>query len=364
MHAQTPHSTTRKRWLVLALGGLCALLAASPLWLLAHDAFDPDAADAGGSTADRYRVVLFGWFDTTRAREVPARLFWPRDARPGSVPLVVFSHGIGSADDGYTHLGRYWARHGIASLHVRHVGSDRTMWEGNPLWVMQRIEQAASEQEAVHRANDLRFALDHLLAGDFSAYVDLTRIAVAGHSYGANTAMLVAGARVQREGQSLALGDPRVSAAILISAPPFYGDSDLGPILGGIAIPSLHVTTTDDIIHLPGYRSGVDDRMQLFDAMGGDRTLALFDRGSHNVFTDRRYFDSATVADGVKSATQRLTLTFLQSLGDGSKARFAALATLQERGLAVQSMQAPPRQLALAQARHAGPVLPPRRSAP
>jgi dienelactone hydrolase len=358
------HSPLRKRWIALAFTGLCALLAASPLWLLAQASFDGDSAETGASGADSYRVVLFGWFDAARGREVPARLFWPRDARPGSVPLVVFSHGIGSSDDGYTHLGRHWANHGIASLHVRHVGSDRSMWEGNPLWVMQRIEQAASEQEAVQRATDLRFVLDQFLAGAFSTYVDPTRISVAGHSYGANTAMLLAGARVQRDGQALALADPRVSAAILISAPPFYGDTDLASILGDIAIPSLHVTTTEDIIRLPGYGSGVDDRMHLFAAMGGDRTLALFDRGSHNVFTDRRYFDSAAVADGVKAATQRLTLVFLQSLGAGRDAQFRALATLGEPGLAVQSVQASPHPVAVAHAPNAGPLLPPRRSAP
>jgi hypothetical protein len=98
--------------------------------------------------------------------------------------------------------------------------------------------------------------------------------------------------------------------------------------------------------------------------MGGAKTLAFFDRGSHNVFTDRRYFDSAAVADSVKSATQRLTLAFLQSLGDGSEARFTALAGLREPGLAVQSRQAAPHQLAVAQARPAGSLLPPRRSAP
>ena len=43
-----------------------------------------------------------------------------------AVPLVVFSHGIGGSRLGYTWLGRNFARHGIASLHLQHVGSDRS----------------------------------------------------------------------------------------------------------------------------------------------------------------------------------------------------------------------------------------------
>lgn len=325
------------RALLAGVAVLFALLILSPVWL--HARSNPvgvAAIDAEASA--RYRVIRFDWFDASRERDVPARLFWPHGARDGTVPLVLSSHGIGSSDDGYTHLGRYWAAHGIASLHVRHVGSDRSMWEGNPLQVVHRIERAAGEAEALARAGDLRWALDRVLAERYGTRIDTSRIIVAGHSYGANTAMLVAGARVLREGRVLALGDPRVTAAILISAPPFYGVPDFGPILGGIDIPTLHVTTSDDVIRLPGYGSGVDDRKKVFDAMGGDKSLAMFDRGSHNVFTDRRYFDTAEVADGVKTSTQRLTLAFLRSLEDGPVERFASLAAVQEPGLVLRSV--------------------------
>lgn len=196
-------------------------------------------------------------------RKVPARLFWPNNASDESVPLVLFSHGIGSSDDGYTHLGRYWASHGIASLHVRHVGSDRSIWDGNPLQVLQKFDRAASEGEAMNRAADLGWALDNILAGGYAKRIDSARIVVAGHSYGANTAMLLAGARVPRQGRPIQLGDARIAAVILISAPPFYGHSSLAPILGSIAVPSLHVTTTDDVIRIPGFGSGVDDRKKV-----------------------------------------------------------------------------------------------------
>ena len=261
----------RSRRLGLAGLVLAALvLGATPLWLLARasgeDLPNPRqlAADAG-----RFTVADLEWNDETRARRVPARLFWPVSAQDGKVPLVVFSHGIGSSRDGYTYLGRYWARHGIASLHLQHVGSDRGLWRGDVFSLVSRFQHAASDQEAIARVRDLSFALDRILAGERGASIDRQRIVAAGHSYGANTTLLAAGARVVRGGRLLQFRDPRVRAAIMISAPPFYGETDFAPILSGIAIPTLHVTTTRDVIRIPGFGSGLQDRRRIFEATGG-----------------------------------------------------------------------------------------------
>ena len=182
---------TRRRCVGTLVALLFALMACSPLWVFAHFSAGDSVSAGDESAASNYRMILFDWVDGSRERKVPARLFWPSDASHESVPLVLFSHGIGSSDDGYTHLGRYWASHGIASLHVRHVGSDRSIWDGNPLQVLQRIERAAGEDEAINRAIDLRWALDKIVSGRFGTRIDSARIVVAGHSYGANTAMLL-----------------------------------------------------------------------------------------------------------------------------------------------------------------------------
>ena len=150
------------------------------------------------------------------------------------------------------------------------------------------------------------------------------RIVAAGHSYGANTTLMVAGARVVRDGQAIELRDPRVSAAIVISAPPFYGDDDFRPILAGITIPTLHVTTADDIIRIPGFGSGVEDRLKVFDAIGGaHKVLAVYRHGTHNVFTDHRYFDSREVSEDVKRATESLSLAFIDTVYGTSTAGLA-----------------------------------------
>ena len=111
----------------------------------------------------------------------------------------------------------------------------------------------------------------------------------------------------------------------MISAPPFYGDDDFRPILSGITIPTLHVTTADDIIRIPGFGSGVDDRLKVFDAIGGaHKVLAVYRHGTHNVFTDHRYFDSREVSEQVKQATETLSLAFIDTAYGASAAEWHA----------------------------------------
>jgi dienelactone hydrolase len=267
-----------------------------------------------------YDTLDLEWQDSARERAVPARMYLPQPAGPQrAAPLVVFSHGIGGSRFGYQYLGRHWAAHGWASLHLQHVGSDRSLWGGNPLTTVMRLREAASDGEAIARAHDLRFALDTVLADEkLAPRLDGRRVVAAGHSYGANTAMLAAGARVVRRGRVVPLADARVRAALLLSAPPFYGEDRFEPIVGGIALPSLHVTATADDIRIPGYESGVDDRIALFEAIGGrPKTLAVFEGGSHSIFTDRSGTGGPALNAQVKEATRELTLGFLRQVFEG-----------------------------------------------
>ena len=315
----------RRRLLLAGLAGSallagCASRASTPA---------PAIDDARRSPAPGQRVardgfafVEFDWTDTTRSRPVPVRLYLPADAPAGGLPLVLFSHGLGGSRRGYSYLGSHFARNGMASLHVQHIGSDRALWGGSPLALAARLQAAARDSEALDRVADLRFALDRLLAGgaDLSlpTAVDPRRIVVAGHSYGANTALLASGARVQRDGREIPLRDERLRAAILISAPPFYGEGAMEPILRPLQLPTLHVTATGDDIQVPGYFSSYADRVAVFEAIGSQpKALAVFQGGSHSIFTDRALTGGAELNPRVKSATQELTLAFLRSVLDG-----------------------------------------------
>lgn len=273
-------------------------------------------------SAQNYQTRDLDWFDASRQRAVPVRLYLPNDsnsARPGiaeiSWPLVVFSHGIGGSRHGYSWFGQHMARHGIASLHLQHVGSDLNLWRGNVLGLVGRLQSAAQESEALARVQDLRFALDTLLAGELGPSIDPQRIVAAGHSYGANTTLLASGARVPRATGLVAMADKRICGAVVISAPPFYGESDLAQILEPIKVPSLHITATEDVIRIPGYFSGADDRLKVFEAIGSEhKWLAVYAGGSHSMFTDRNRTGGAVLNPLVKQATQALVLAFLRTL--------------------------------------------------
>ncbi|HEY6512589.1 MAG TPA: hypothetical protein VI032_11450 [Burkholderiaceae bacterium] len=290
------------------------------LWLVVPLAPAVAADEAAPAQASVEPLVTdFDWFDVARKRAVPVRLYWPAQAAgAAAVPLVVFSHGIGGSRTGYSYLGKHFAGHGVASLHLQHVGSDRQLWFGNPLGMVGRLWDAASEDEAIQRVRDLRFALDELLdRSELGGRIDRTRIAAAGHSYGANTVMLAAGATLQRNGHSVEFRDPRIRAALLLSAPPFYGEPALERILGTVTLPTLHVTATEDVIRVPGYYSASADRLAVFDAAGSRiKTLAVFEGGSHSIFTDRAGSGGVLLNPRVKSATQELALAFLRSVFD------------------------------------------------
>lgn len=254
------------------------------------------------------RLLDFDWTDERRQRPVPARLYLP-GVQQG--PLVVFSHGIGGSRLGYSYIGRHLADHGVASLHLQHVGSDRALWGGNFLQMFDRWRRAISSEEAVARAQDLSFGLDRFAQAGLPFKV--STIVAAGHSYGANTSLLVSGARVASEPALPALLDPRVRAAVLVSTPPFYGVRDLRGTVSPIGVPSLHITTTQDVIRIPGYESPASDRIAVFDAMGGHpKALAVFSQGSHSIFTDRiTSVDGPELNAVVKQCTRDLLLAFV-----------------------------------------------------
>lgn len=274
-----------------------------------------------------YSITDFDWIDQTRDRPVPVRLYWPVVASPDRpVPLVVFSHGIGGSRQGYSYLGKHWSSNGIASLHVQHVGSDSALWRGNPFGVVGRLQAAAQEKEAIARAADVHFALDQLLTDEsnrFGAAVNPQRLIMAGHSYGANTTLLSIGAQVVRNGQTIDCLDSRFSAAVIISAPPFYGESNLAAILSKVSVPTIHVTATDDVIEIPGYRSGLEDRLAIFDALvHAPKMLAVFHGGSHSMFTDRSFTGGFSLNAKVKVATAELAVAFFDAVFEGDSAAF------------------------------------------
>ena len=269
------------------------------------------------------------WFDAARQRAVPVRVYLPSTALGEGTaadatakvkwPLVIFSHGLGGSRLGYSHIGQHLARNGFVALHLQHAGSDRAVWQGGPLTLLGNMRDAASEANALARVHDVSFALTTLLADrELGGLIDTTSIAIAGHSYGANTAMLIAGASIERDGKRVNYADARIKAAILLSAPPFHGEGNQVAVLRDVRLPTLHITGSDDVIRVPGYGSDVADRIGVFRDMPAARAdmkfLAIFEGGEHSVFTDRTRSERALA---IKAATRDLCVAFLQRVLKG-----------------------------------------------
>jgi dienelactone hydrolase len=293
-------------------------LAAFATACLAACAAPPSVPGPSGSSVTQpagVAAIDLQWHDAARDRTVPARLYLPEASTNDQLPLVVFSHGLGGSRAGYAHLGRHWASEGFASLHVQHPGSDRALWRGDgPFVVLRNLQAAATTEHAIDRARDLSHALDSLLDDPtLGARIDRARIAVAGHSYGANTALLLAGARFDDlPGVPRTLRDPRVRAAVLMSVPPFPVGFDTASVLSDVGVPTLHLTTVDDVIRVPGHGSTPADRIALYETLSGaPKWLAVFGHGGHGVFTDR---GGDPVGDAVKRATRDVSTAFLRTV--------------------------------------------------
>jgi predicted dienelactone hydrolase len=238
-------------------------------------------------------TASFEWTDAARNREVPVKVYYPKDGA-GPFPLIVFSHGLGGSREGYEYLGRHWASHGYVSVHVQHKGSDTEVWKGaaNREEAMKGMRDSLADvTNAIDRPRDVSFVIDSvtkLNAEDarFKGRIDLDRVGMAGHSFGAWTTLAVAGQgspALARLGKPLA--DPRVKAAIAMSAPA-PAAARRGNAFAGVKIPALHMTGTLD--DSPISDSKAADRRVPFDKIAGvDQFLVTFEGGDHMVFSGR-----------------------------------------------------------------------------
>ena len=163
----------------------------------------PGATEATPGTASGHPYGLPGpygvevldqvWLDGRRQREIPVRIRLPRGAGP--FPVVLFSHGLGGSRLGGEQWGEQWAGHGLAVNHLQHPGSDESLWRGKPpAERMAGLRSGISATQFLARIADVRFVLDELArrqaAGDAQVRpLDLARVGMSGHSFGASTTL-------------------------------------------------------------------------------------------------------------------------------------------------------------------------------
>jgi predicted dienelactone hydrolase len=166
-------------------------------------------ADAGPHRVQSIaRLVLT---DARRSKELQVRIHYPEASGP--FPLIVWSHGAGGSKDNYLTLVQHWASHGYVTIQPTH--SDSRSLAARP-------RDPVSFRDWQSRPADISFILDSLeeiasQAPAFNGLLDGHRIGVGGHSFGANTAQLIGGARAFPLGGEKNFEDPRVTAVMLLS---------------------------------------------------------------------------------------------------------------------------------------------------
>lgn len=141
--------------------------------------------------------------DTTRTRNIPAVFHLPEQQTPQ--PLVLVSHGGAGSRHGMYALAAEIAENGYVVMCLEHITSNtddirhrmRTRKIG---FKDALLDCAADPVPRKNRPLDVRFAIDlaeRLNRDDlrFKGRIDLSRIAILGHSYGAYTAMVCCGAK-------------------------------------------------------------------------------------------------------------------------------------------------------------------------
>jgi pimeloyl-ACP methyl ester carboxylesterase len=289
-------------FVALLAGGCCSSLEklVNPRYAVAASAASASRySPVAGSHAVQQSSVI--WHDAARDRDVPVRIYLPADV--ANPPVVVFSHGIGEDRDSYVWLGRAWASHGYASIHVTHAGTDKAKLREGYL----KLYRATKDpRNWIDRPRDVSFVLDQLAQHAAGApRVDLERVAVAGHSAGAFTALAITGLRAG-EGD-VTLADPRVKVAIALSMPKMNVVPPGG--YDSLRAPTLHMTGTCDGSLI--YRTRPADRRVPFEATHASRQYLITLNGvNHNTFSN--------VEDPHHARIAALTTAFLDAwlLGD------------------------------------------------
>lgn len=227
---------------------------------------------------------LENWRDAARGRDVPAKLYLPQPFDKPA-PVVILSPGLGGSRDGYTGLATAWADAGYAVVVLTHVGSDTDVFRPGGKITMQ---SAMTGKELVARTKDVSFAVDELArwndkAGDaLAGKFDLSKLAMAGHSYGAVTTQAMMGQTYA--GQSFA--DDRFRCGVMMSpSPPRQGDA--AESFNKVDRPLLHLTGTLDDSPL-GDMPAAKRRVPFDLIKASPQYLVTFTDGDHAIFGGRQ----------------------------------------------------------------------------
>ena len=230
--------------------------------------------------------------DESRDRTVPYRLYAPA-VLAGVYPVILVSHGIGGSRETMPYLGRRLAESGYVAVHLHHPGTDNSVWQGASSLpdVYRALREAMWDANAARaRFQDVPFAVRELARlnreGPLAGHLDLTRIGMAGHSYGGVSTMVAAGQRMGPGGQWF-FKEPAIRAGLVMSPNIPIQGGDLPALYRDIGIPLFHITGTNDGNAVPGNKEfDPIQRTQPYEALTiPHQYLLVLDGAGHNAFS-------------------------------------------------------------------------------
>jgi predicted dienelactone hydrolase len=226
--------------------------------------------------------------DAARDRDIPLRVYLPANTAPA--PVILFSHGLGGSRAGSAFLGEHWAARGYVAVFLQHPGSDESIWKSKPTQDrMRALNRAASLDNFLLRVQDVPAVLNQLEAWNadktnhLAGRLDLKKVGMSGHSFGAVTTEAVSGQTLPVGGQKFT--DPRIKAALVLSpSTPRAGSA--AKAFGEVKIPWLLMTGTKDLA--PIGNADLKSRLALYPALhGAPKYELVLHNAEHSVFTDR-----------------------------------------------------------------------------
>ncbi len=219
------------------------------------------------SAAEPYHIREI-WLDAVRQRHVHVRISFPAPRRvvpnAAALPLFLFSvpqgWRLGGYHDFYEYLTVEMARRGVVMVTVSHYDLLETGGTKEAFAAIYPGILTGNRQDAsVDRYEDMRFVIRQLAQIDAEKRpgwpaMDVTSIAVGGHSSGVLTALHLCGLPVRDgTGQFYAVDrDTPVKAFVIFGYPLAYSGPSRADLRQVRAIPGLHVVGTED---RPYYRN-------------------------------------------------------------------------------------------------------------
>jgi predicted dienelactone hydrolase len=270
---------------------LCALAVVNLVSACNHsEAADPMPSQTQATEAG---LVCDGsLIDVDRGRTLPVRVRLPKETATGSVPVILFSHGLGGSTEGGTAWGEAWAEAGFAVIHVQHPGSDRLIWESEETPQARRaaLQRVNFPKQLLARVEDIDFAANQIgtgqRVGDCGfADLDADRIGGAGHSFGAHTMLAAAGQEFVLFGKPRTYGVDRIKTFVVLSPSAPLNDPSKSPsAFGAITRPVFSITGTLDAQPFAPDVSPATRTSVFAGLPAGENALLVFDEADHMTF--------------------------------------------------------------------------------